>query len=71
MITSNTDGAVVSVSSIFMVMRNGHHRGEKEEQYEIKSKLFVAAHGSSFIHEHRLTFADLIVNMLLKFSLIF
>ncbi len=35
------------VSSIFMVMRNGHHRGKKEEQYEKKSKAFVTVHGSS------------------------
>ncbi len=45
MIACNTDGTFVIVSSIFMVMRNGHHRGKKEEQYEKNSKVFVAAHG--------------------------
>lgn len=68
MIACNTDGTVVIVSSIFTVMRNGHHRGKKEVQYEKKSKAFVAAHGSSLKHRHRLPFADLIVNMLFKFS---
>jgi hypothetical protein len=67
MIACNTDVTVVIVSSIFMVMRNGH-RGKKEVQYEKKSKAFVAAHGSSLKHRHRLPFADLIVNMLFKFS---
>lgn len=32
MIVCNTDGAVVIVGSILVVMRNSHQRGKKEEQ---------------------------------------
>jgi hypothetical protein len=53
----NTDGAVVIVGRIFMVMRYCHERGKKEKQYKKNYKAFVAAHGSSFKYEQRLAFA--------------
>ncbi len=54
----NTDGAVVIVGRIFMVMRYCHEIGKKEKQYKRNYKAFVTAHGSSFNHVQRLAFAD-------------
>lgn len=62
MIAGNADGAVMIIGSIFMVVRNSHERGKKEEQYEQDCKAFVVAYVSSFKHDHRLTFAGKIVN---------
>ena len=54
MIACNADGAVVIVISIFVVMRNGHQRGKKEEQCKQCGKSMVYVHGASVSHEHRL-----------------
>jgi hypothetical protein len=55
MIACNADGAVVIVISIFVVMRNGHQRGKKEEQCKQCGKSMVYVHGASVSHEHRLS----------------
>jgi len=68
MIACNADGAVVIVGRVFMVMRNCHEGGKKEEQYKEKCKTFVVAHGYSFKHEHKLAYADQIVNKSFAFS---
>ena len=69
MIDRNTDGTVVIGNGIIMMMRNSRQRGKKEEQYKKNCKASVTTHGSSFKHEHRLTFTGQIVNMSFEFVL--
>jgi hypothetical protein len=61
MVACNTDGTVVIVGSILMVVRNSHQRGKKEEQYKKTCKSPVTAYGASFEHKHRLAFAGQLV----------
>jgi len=48
MITRNTNGAVVVVDRIFMVVRRYHEGGNKEKQNEKTSNMFVPEHGAPF-----------------------
>ena len=61
MVACNTDGTVVIVGSILIVVRNSHQRGKKEEQYKKNCKSPVTAYGASFEHKHRLAFAGQLV----------
>jgi hypothetical protein len=55
MIACNTDGAVVIISRIFMVVRYCHDGGKEEQQCKQRGKSMVYVHGASVSHEHRLS----------------
>jgi hypothetical protein len=54
MVTCNTDGAVVVVGRVVMVMRQCHESGKNKKEYEEYGKFIALAHGVFSIHEPRL-----------------
>jgi hypothetical protein len=54
MMDYKTDGAVVVVSRIFMVMEHRHEGGQQEKQYEKRGKVFMPIHRTPFTPAHRL-----------------
>jgi hypothetical protein len=51
MIVCNTNGAVVIVDRVFMVMRNCHEGGKQEQDYKKSCKAEVSGHDASSTHE--------------------
>jgi hypothetical protein len=66
MITRNTDGAVVVVGRIFMVVRYCHERGEKEKQNHECGNSTAADHGFPFTQKQRLLHVVKFVKKLFK-----
>jgi hypothetical protein len=54
MIACNTDGTIVIVSCVHMVMRNSHEGGKKEQNYKKSCKAAFSGHGATLTHDGRL-----------------
>lgn len=55
MVANKTDGAVVVVRRVNMIMGHGHERGKKEQKDEENGNTMVPAHNALFTHGHILS----------------
>jgi hypothetical protein len=51
MMAYQTDGTIVVAGSVIMMVRHGHKRGKKEQQYQKNSKALMSVHDASFKHK--------------------
>ncbi len=61
MMTYDTDGAVVVVGRVLMVVPHDHERGQEKKQYQKSDKAMITLRTVTFSHEQRLILTNAFV----------